>query len=419
MAVIGVDIGTTSICALRMEGGSVGKPKKLEHGFLDPVLYTQDPEHILSGVRQLLDTLWQENITDIAISCQMHGILFVDAVGKAVTPLYTWKNPLGDRLRGDETYAEYVSRTCGQSLPSGRGIITALYLLEQGAVPESAEKLCTIGDYAAMALSGVHTPQMNITLAESLGGFCRESLSWCALTGLPERWFPRVWREDHVCGSYRQARVHLAFGDNQCSFLGSVGDIRNSVLLNVGTGQQVSCFCDRAVPAPGVEVRSFFDLGYLYVSASGNGGKTYERLLRLIGSLIALYTGQKPDLYEKTWQLWQARHGGNAPRVIPAVYDALEGVASGSILISGIREDQDGMDLVEGYLEGMSRELHTMFLSLPEQVRQDKTEIFAAGNGIIRNRILRQLTQQRFQMPLLEELREEAAAAGAAIYIKD
>ena len=92
MAVIGIDIGTTSICALRMEQGQVQEVKKQSHGFLDARLYTQDPEEILATVRRLTEALWSSQVTDIAISAQMHGILFTDARGRAVTPFYTWKN---------------------------------------------------------------------------------------------------------------------------------------------------------------------------------------------------------------------------------------------------------------------------------------------------------------------------------------
>ena len=113
MAVIGIDIGTTSICALRMEQGQVQEVKKQSHGFLDARLYTQDPEEILATVRRLTEALWSSQVTDIAISAQMHGILFTDARGRAVTPFYTWKNPWGHQAMEGRTVARYLARQTG------------------------------------------------------------------------------------------------------------------------------------------------------------------------------------------------------------------------------------------------------------------------------------------------------------------
>ena len=129
MAVIGMDIGTTSICGVLLDesGSRPLRVEKINHGFLDGRIYTQDPAAIAATVRSLVDRLWQENVTDIGISCQMHGILLLDREGKALSPLYTWKNPFGNYPRGQETYAEYVRGITGGNEISGRGVVTALY----------------------------------------------------------------------------------------------------------------------------------------------------------------------------------------------------------------------------------------------------------------------------------------------------
>ena len=67
-------------------------------------------------------------------------------------------------------------------------------------------------------------------------------------------------------------------GDNQASFLGAVKDKEHSVSINVGTGSQVSVYSGEWDPAAGTDIRPWIDHGYLYVGASLNGGKVYERL---------------------------------------------------------------------------------------------------------------------------------------------
>lgn len=425
MAVIGIDIGTTSICGVLLdESGS--RPLQVEkktHGFLDASLFTQDPEEIAATVRSLVDRLWRDDVTDIGISCQMHGILLVDRRGKALSPLYTWKNPFGNFLRGHETYAEYVRGVTGGGEISGRGVVTALYLQEHGKIPAATAWICTIGDYAALHLTQTAQPRMNVTMAESLGCFDTRAGDFRRQTlkdlGLNPDWFPGVSREDQVLGTYRSADVHGALGDNQCSFLGSTSDFAGSVLLNVGTGQQVSCYASRYLPAPGVEVRTFFDLGYLYVGVSQNGGKSYERFVRLVQDVVLQCTGLKIDGYTALDGLWQRRQEGHSPlQVTPAIYGDLEGLKAGTLQIGDIREDQDFGDLLEGYVRGMARELHRLYLAIPEEIRREKTKFYGAGSGIVKNRILRQLTQEEFGTVLLEEESVEAAASGAAGYVR-
>lgn len=428
MSVIGIDIGTTSICAALLETRN-GQPVRIEkrnHAFLDEAVYSQDPAEILAVVEELLELLWNSRVTDIAFSSQMHGILFVDAQGRAVTDFYTWKNPWGNKPRGEETYAGCVSRVAQCREISGHGVVTALYMLEHGMIPDTAAAVCNIGDFVAMHLAAVSRPHLNVTMAESLGCFDRAKADFrrdaLEQLGLMPGLFPPVHRNDFVYGCYRSARVHAAFGDNQCSFLGSVGELSRSVLLNVGTGQQVSCFSPEYRPADGTEIRSFFDYGYLYVGVSQNGGKCYERLIRMIESAVRQYTGQRVDGYAQTWKLWQKRRTNNGagrrvPRVVPALYGEIGTVPAGSVNVSELDEGQDVLDLVEGYVRGMAQELYDLYCAIPESIRAGKDRFYAAGNGIVRNRILWAFTEELFQVPLLREKREEAAAVGAASYV--
>ena len=424
MAVIGIDIGTTSICALRMEQGQVQEVKKQSHGFLDTRLYTQDPEEILATVRRLTESLWSSQVTDIAISAQMHGILFTDARGRAVSPFYTWKNPWGHQAMEGRTVAQYLARETRGRVLSGYGLCTAFCLCRRGEIPGEAVSLCNIGDYVAMGLTGARRPVMNVTMAESLGGFSRQEGDFqrpvLEALGLREALFPQVQLRDHICGSYRGARVHAALGDNQCSFLGSVSDYRRDVCINVGTGQQVSCYSPQYIEAADTEVRSFFHLGWLYVGVSQNGGKVYERLIRMIESLVSLYTGEQVDGYAKTQQLWQQREAmAGIPRVTPALYGPIGSCPAGSVLLEGLEEGQDALDLITGYVDGMARELVRLYRQIPAAVREGKTRFVAAGNGIVRNPILWALTEEKLQKRIERECRDEAAAAGAALYVTE
>jgi len=51
----------------------------------------------------------------------------------------------------------------------------------------------------------------------------------------------------------------LAVGDNQASFLGSVQDFQTSLLFNLGTGGQLSCYSRHYLTCSELEIRPFFD----------------------------------------------------------------------------------------------------------------------------------------------------------------
>lgn len=57
-------------------------------------------------------------------------------------------------------------------------------------------------------------------------------------------------------------------GDNQASFLGSVRQARQTLLVNVGTGAQISLYAERPFQAPGAESRPFLGSSWLLVGST-------------------------------------------------------------------------------------------------------------------------------------------------------
>ena len=107
------------------------------------------------------------------------------------------------------------------------------------------------------------------------------------------------------------------------------------------------------------------------------------------------------------------------PRVTPALYGPIGSCPAGSVLLEELEEGQDALDLITGYVDGMARELVQLYRQIPAAVREDKDRFFAAGNGIVRNPILWALTEEKLQKRMERECRDEAAAAGAALYVTE
>ena len=122
MFFIGLDIGTTSICGVLYDTlhDKVVRELHGENHFLEGAGFRQDPEEIVAAARRILEGLLEDvcqqgaesrpgggeqsvrRIGGIGISAQMHGILYVNQEGNAVSPYYTWKNEWsGEHYRTD------------------------------------------------------------------------------------------------------------------------------------------------------------------------------------------------------------------------------------------------------------------------------------------------------------------------------
>ena len=87
MQLIGIDIGTTSICAVAidkergalLQKRSVNSEADMEGKYHFEKL--QDTEKIITLARSLLDELLTEDTVSIGVTGQMHGIVYLDADG--------------------------------------------------------------------------------------------------------------------------------------------------------------------------------------------------------------------------------------------------------------------------------------------------------------------------------------------------
>lgn len=110
------------------------------------------------------------DIKGIGVTGQMHGILYLNEQGEAVSPLYTWQDGRGNQLyRDNKTYAAYLSDETGYALATGFGLVTHFYNQVNGLVPGDAKQICTIMDYVVMKLAGQKTPLTDYSNGASIG----------------------------------------------------------------------------------------------------------------------------------------------------------------------------------------------------------------------------------------------------------
>ena len=428
MKILGLDIGTTTVSAVVVEDAKVLASLTRSNGsFLpaeNPWEKLQNPGFILEVALGSVKDLFEQfpDIERIGVTGQMHGIVYLDAAGNSVSPLYIWQDGRGDQPYGDgETYVSHLSRLTGYPLATGYGLVTHYYNLCNSLVPENAVRFCTIHDYVAMVLAGQTTPVTEASDAASFGLFDVEKgcfdLSALQKAGIDPALLPAV-AADPCIGNYQdKVPVYVAIGDNQASFLGSTGGNLNCMLANVGTGSQFSVYTPKYMSCPGLETRPFPGGGYLLVGASLCGGRAYALLEKFFRQTVEMATGTTPDsCYDGMSALLAS---SEKPSDVPAVTPLFQGTRQDPSLrghIDGLStENLTPLHLIWGMMEGMAGELHDMYLHYRTAGGSD-VSLIGSGNGLRKNKFLQKCFSDLFGQPLVMSECNEEAATGAAMF---
>ncbi len=443
MKALGLDIGTTTISAVvvGMEEREILKAYTIPNGsFIKtdlPWEKIQDPDKIMQKALGLLEEILQEHqdIGVIGLTGQMHGIVYLDENGKHISPLYTWQDGRGnipvEKILSEDPVPEDALSEAGRSIcgileeeygvkaHTGYGLVTHLYNCRNNLVPEGAAKVCTIMDYLGMRLTGRRTPLMHSSNAASLGlydakknGFRADILQ---KAGADADVLPEVTDDFISVGSYKGILVSAAIGDNQASFLGSVENAADSVLVNMGTGGQISVLSDTYFTAKGIEARPFVKGHYLLAGSSLCGGRAYALLEHFFRSYAEAAGITGVDHYSVMGKILDEKNDGEKLKVNTTFSGTREKPEKrGSIKNIGT-ENFTPKALIGGVLEGMAEELYKMYRKIEKGLAGPKTRMVASGNGIRKNRHLQEVMSEKFGMGLELAKREEEAAYGAAV----
>ncbi|CAH1191634.1 Xylulose kinase [Paenibacillus auburnensis] len=433
MKFIGLDIGTTSITGLiyDLEQKTVvfsvtddSGTGTLEHK--EEWERLQDPESIIKRTSRILEQLYpmEEEISGIGLTGQMHGIVYTDNMGQHVSPLYTWQDGrAGLPMDGGTSYAQKLSETTGYNIAPGYGLATHYYNIQNGLVPAAAVNFCTITDYAALRLTGSRSPLIDATQAAGIGcySFDAGGFDYAAIerAGIHTGLLPQVVPSGTLIGTTpRGIPVYCSLGDNQASFLGSVPVPGESVLLNMGTGSQLSVLLpDAEYQLAGMEVRPFPGGGRLVVGAALSGGKSYALLEHFFRELITAYTGEAPGkLYSFMEQLLSDVETAGKELTVNTQFlgTRTNPEVRGSIGQISLDNFTPG-HLAHAFLQGMIDELYAFYTTLTRLTGSAFKYAIGSGNALRANAVLCGKAQSTFKLPLALSHSPEEAAVGAAL----
>ena len=405
MRAIGIDLGTTSICGVLIDtdtGEVLRSHTENSDAFLDGgALWErlQAPEKIISLATGILEELLCDEVVAIGVTGQMHGIVYTDSKGQAVSPLYTWQDGRGNQPYQDTTYADYLHSH------SGYGHVTDFYNTVNGLVPPQAVGYCTIHDYLVMRLCGLTRAQVHISDAASFGCF---DLAKGVFTYACDM---NVVSDYRIAGTFRGIPVSVAIGDNQASVFSSLAD-EQGILLNVGTGSQISVVSDRIIEGDGIETRPYFENTYLVVGAALCGGRAYAVLKDFYARVLG-YVMDADDAC--VYGIMECMLAGMEHSSL-TVDTRFSGSRADESLRGSIRgistQNFTPEELTCGVLEGMIEELHTMY----RRMGVDRHGLIGSGNGLRKNPALQRVAERAFGAPLRIPAHTEEAAYGAALF---
>jgi len=445
--ILGVDFGTSKIAFVLID---VHTCKIIDHrsyptealvGFENPRRKEQSIEKLKKafyvGIKDMLKSRG-DTFLSIGLTGQMHGILGVDREGGAVTDFVTWQDERGlEQGKSGKTIIEEMEERGGErAVAAGYGIVT-LYDWVTRKQSKDISCICTLPDFFGMLLAGQNRPLIDFTMAHSIGCFDQLSSGWdfeyIQSLGIDTKYFPDAVPPVSVYGKLkdrmvlslihnRTVPISVPIGDNQASFIGSVHDYFSTLLLNIGTGSQISFGVrsldeiDDVQELDGYDViaRPFIENACLIAGSALSGGVVYTALLDFFRK-----TGEElfkihdfGSLWEKMEKLaWQ----GSAERGL-RVYPLFAGKRSNPEARGAIEEisltNLSPSNLIYGTLKGMVGLLKDM---VDSRIVESMEHIVGSGNGMRKNAVLRKIASDLFHREIMIPLHEEEAAIGAAI----
>ena len=249
MLYIGVDLGTSAVKLLLMEGsGKICNIVSKEYPlfFPHPGWSEQNPEdwftESMEGIKELTEGIDRREVAGIGFGGQMHGLVTLDKDDNVIRPAILWN----DGRTGEET--EYLNTVIGKDKLSQytaniafAGFTAPKNLWMQKNEPENFKKVVKImlpKDYLAYRLSGSFCTDVSdasgmLLLDVKNRCWSKEMLEICHIT---EEQLPKLYESWQVVGELgfsEDVKVVAGAGDNAAAAVGTgtVGDGQCNISL--------------------------------------------------------------------------------------------------------------------------------------------------------------------------------------------
>jgi len=314
---IGIDLGTSFLkgAVLDLDQRAVGPARRVPApGPVPGLPPTRDelgPAAVVDAVRQLVGELLAEapDATGLVMCSQMHGLVFTDERGVALSNAITWKDQRGlePSPHGPGTVIDELARTVtdeeqhqtGREVRPGVPISTLAWLRDHGALVPGAYP-ASLPDFVLANLCQCE-PTTDATNAAAHGLFDLAANDWhrslIAKLGLDGLRWPRVRPFGEVIGwpefGGRQLGCFTPIGDQQCALVGG-GLEERELSLNIATGSQVSLASRELLRGP-FQTRPYFDGLRLRTLVQVPAGRSLTVLVNLLTEISRSAGAEGPE----------------------------------------------------------------------------------------------------------------------------
>ncbi len=263
MNYIGIDLGTSAVKLLLMEGsGKILKIVSREYpiSFPKPGWSEQNPydwyTQSMDGLKELLEGSDKSQVAGISFGGQMHGLVALDEKDEVIRPAILWN----DGRTTEE--CDYLNQVIGKEKLSAytanisfTGFTAPKVLWMKKNEPENFARIAKImlpKDYLAYRLSGVHCT--DVSDASGTLYFDVKNRTWskemCEICSIRKEWLPKVFESYEAVGTIRpeiaaelgvpeSVKIVAGAGDNAAAAVGTgtVGD--GACNISLGTSGTV------------------------------------------------------------------------------------------------------------------------------------------------------------------------------------
>ncbi len=451
---LGLDIGTSTLCAVALDGrgrliGSESLPNDSAVPDLPAGHREQSPRRILNLCLDLLRRLHGAiapgagSVQALGLTGQMHGVLLADERLDPLSNLITWQDRRADEPvpGADRTFLEDLTERVPAgafadtgSRPAAGYMASTLYRLSRGpGLPERARWALLVHDWVAAALAGA-PPATDPTDAAStglynlrLGAWDERIMSAAAIDGAL---LPYVREAGGLIGSLspetaeatglpKEVTVHVPLGDNQASVLASLREPDVELLVNIGTGGQVSAVTYHFLTGADLDVRPFPGGRLLSVGASLCGGSAFTYLAEHYARTIAAVTGRDlgpSGVLDALVRLAAAAPPGANGLTVEPLFAGRRSAPASRGSVSGMSAENNAPGhWARAFIEGIVRELAGYYQQMLAAGLAPRVRLTGSGNGMRLNPVMRDAAARTFGMPVAIPKWREEAACGAAL----
>ncbi len=295
--------------------------------------FVTSQSHLMRIFKDICQMHRKDEYDAIFISSQMHGFAVVDQDNRPLSDYISWQDQRGNMLD-----IENFSKITGMKNRLGLPIHNLAHMINVEKQYRKPIKILTLPEMLANVDGKTENIVHNSMIAST--GFYdinKEALSEEILDLIQhDISFNRCTSDVQIAGYYEDIPIYTGVGDLQAAIRGVDTGDNDAILINVGTGSQVSTISDTKKRPPGIEYRPYLGKRHLHTITHIPAG-------RALNTFIKPFQEMGIDCWGRMKEYSVEQIAKSNLEVDFAVFESATGYTDGGF-IRGIKEDNFNID---------------------------------------------------------------------------